>query len=381
MNDSLSWHGSDVDVSTLDRKLSGLWKEMAARHQHVHPVRTQIFNLVVYTADRAEADRIVDRLNALKQAHPSRTVILVADRFQSCSAIDADVTVGFGLGEHHAPKCREQVLLTVRGRAADHLASVVLPLKIAELPTYLWWPGQPLFGHRMFHRLVSAADRLVVDSAEFEAPGDGLADLANLCAGRHSVNDFTWARLTPWREVMAQFFDSQEMRPYVDGIQSLRLEFGAGKAETSRVTAGVLLLLGWVSSCLDWEPETTIDRAVNQNVTFTLLQRERLIPVDVVFVDHGSAATSHFMGLEIIAHAPGKPETRFIVTRADDLQTVHVCVEIAGDTESTRVVPLLTHSDEELLADELAVTGNDSLYGTVVHVASRLAGREVWRST
>lgn len=376
------WQGTNVDVTTLEVTLADLWKGLTSRNRDIHPVRTRLFNLVVYARDASEAKRVMSCLSELRRVHPSRTVILLCDRLDRTSHIDAELTLDCEEHPGDLPTCcHERIQLSVCGRASDHLASIVIPLLIPELPTYLWWPGQPLFGHRVFHRLLRVADQLVVDSAQFDSPGDGLADLAHIAAGKLGVNDFNWARLTPWREVIAQFFDGSDLKPYADAIRSVRLEFGRGEGNSTRGTATVLLLLGWIGSRLGWEPETTLDRPAGEDVTLTVLQHERIIPVELQFREHGTGAACQLMDVEIVSQPRGLQPATFLVHRSADLQTVHISTQLEGEQKIARVIPLSILGDSDLLANELEITSKDALYDAVVQAASRMAGREVWTLT
>ncbi len=73
--------------------------------------------------------------------------------------------------------CYEEVVLSVRGEAAEHLTGIVAPLLIHDLPTHVWWPGDPPFTDPVFDQLVEMGDRLIVDSSDF---GDLLAGLRRL---------------------------------------------------------------------------------------------------------------------------------------------------------------------------------------------------------
>ena len=39
------------------------------------------------------------------------------------------------------------------------------------------------------------------------------------------MTDMNWGRLTPWREMVAGFFDAPNMRPYLDRIGRINLEY------------------------------------------------------------------------------------------------------------------------------------------------------------
>lgn len=374
---SASWQGTDVDAGKVLGQLGAVWKDVTQQGSHKAAIRTSILNLVVFARDHEDAERIVDELRHCSQRHPSRTIVLVADRLHEGTSVDADVSV-YCTGSGSAPLCYEEIIFTGHGRAADHLGSVVTPLLLPELPTYLWWPGQPPFGHRMFHRLLNVADQVVVDSGQFSLPGDGFANLAHLVQGRQGVNDFNWGRLTPWREVVAQFFDGPTWSPYAYDVRSVDLEFGSGTEDFRRATAGVLLLLGWVATGLHWEPETTLDGLASHDQTISVLQGERLIEIHLRFRDHGPQLAGRLCGIELVSQPRTLPPARFAVRRREHQDHAHILMSIHEGQEIQRVVPLQIKTDAELLTDELELAGHDHQYERVVEMASRLAGREIW---
>lgn len=375
---AFTWHATDVTATTVEQQMANLWKQVTEQNADSQAVRTSILNLVVFTTNESEATRISKELRDCTSRHPSRTIILIADRHRAGSSLDAGLSVYCTSSSSGRPVCYEEITITGHGRVADHLASVVIPLLVAELPTYLWWPGQPPFGHRMFHRMLGVADQLVIDSAQFASPGDGLANIARLSHGRWGINDFNWGRLTPWREVIAQFFDGPTWVPYVHGIRSMRLEFGSGTQDYRRATAGLLLVLGWMASRLGWEPETTLEGLAGSEMTLTVVQGDRLIDIDIQFRDHGSRFAGRLAGIEVVSQPKELPPARFSVQRVEDLEHAHVSITVHEGTDIHRVVSLETKSEAQLLTDELELAGHDDLYDSVVEMASRLAGREIW---
>lgn len=376
---TLRWSGDDVDLTTVDHQINELRKDLSRRLDEVSPVVTHVFNLVVYTDSVELAEQVASDLASVSRRHPSRAIILIADRWHQESPIDAEVRLMCSPATGEGPPlCFEQVFVTVQGRAADHLASVVVPLLMPEVPTYLWWPGQPLFGHRLFHRLLASADQLVIDSGQFRSPGDGLNDLARLCSGRYGVNDINWARLKPWREIIAQFFDAPQLTPYAYAIKRISIVFGQGDGDYGKSTAGLLLMLGWVASELGMEPETTLDTVATRDVSLSLLQANSLIDIDVNFRDVGKAVGGKLMSMELRAQTKDGPEAVFFVRRSSDLLHAHVSMRVGSNSEVKRVVALDIKEDPVLLADELAAAGHDRLYERVVEMAARIAGREVW---
>jgi glucose-6-phosphate dehydrogenase assembly protein OpcA len=374
------WRGVDVDLTTVESRLSDLWKELSAKTEELCPVRTHLFNLVAYARDYADAQRIA-RLDQLSQRHASRCIIVVPERGGSQNTLDAEISVLSAPGEDGANALfYEQIILIGHGRAGDHLASIVIPLLMPEIPTYLWWPGQPAFGHRFFHQLLATADQLIIDSAQFSNPGESLADVARIAGNVCGVNDFNWSRLTPWREIIAQFFDGPAMQPYVLGIQSARIELGLGKNESDyrRASSVALLVLGWMAAQLGWQPETTLDEELSGDVRLSVLQGERLVSIEISFREQSAESAGRLIGIEIVSQPADGPPAKFRVSRSQDLERIESSVEVLGESAIRRVVPLGIPGDDRLLAEELSLAGHDRLYERVASEASRLAGREIW---
>jgi glucose-6-phosphate dehydrogenase assembly protein OpcA len=380
----LRWKSEDVDLTSVERELSSLWKQLARQQDRTSPVRTHVFNLLVYASSAAEAHEIESSLEHLGDRQPSRTIILYGDRTPGGSAISAEVSLTCPVGSgDRPPRCFERISICASGRAADHLDSVATPLIISELRTYLWWPGQPPFGYRAFHRLLALTDQLVVDSAQFLSPGDGITNVARLSSGHQGVNDFQWARLVSWREIITQFFDGPGHVEYARNMQSIEVEFagGGGTAHQQYATAGLLLMLGWAGRAFNWQPETTLDGILTSDLELSVVQDSRLIPIHVRFADHGAAAAGRLMRFKLNCGAAHLQNATFTIERTDDLINARVRQEIGSRPVLERVVPLAVRTDIELLVDELELTGHDPLYEDAARCASLLAGRVLWTPT
>jgi len=139
------------------------------------------------------------------------------------------------------------------------------------------------------------------------------------------------------------------------------------------------VLVAWVAEHLGWEPETTLDGLARGDLQLSVLQTERLIPIELQFRDHGPEAAGRLIAIELVSQPKGMPPARFTVGRTEnDLDNAHVCMEIHEGCTISRVVPLHLKTEVELLADELDLGGRDTLYEKVVDMAGRMAGREAW---
>jgi glucose-6-phosphate dehydrogenase assembly protein OpcA len=113
--------------------------------------------------------------------------------------LDADLSLRcFRSGERHV--CGEVIELRLRGNRVQAPASIVLPLAIADLPVFCRWRGEPPFGEAPWEQMVGVADRVIVDSSEWDEPRfDELCEVF----GRTAITDIAWARLRDWRLELA----------------------------------------------------------------------------------------------------------------------------------------------------------------------------------
>ena len=176
--------------------------------------RASVLNLIVTVVDERPAIAWSHTLMALGVRHPSRAIVLVPDPGLA-ARLDARISTHCHDAKGGGDRvCYEEVVLAVRGEAAGHLSGIVSPLLIHDLPTHVWWPGDPPFGDPVFDQLVELGDRVMVDSSDFDDLGPGMRRIAGL-RRRSGVGDLSWERLSWWQELTAQFFDAQRFRRYL----------------------------------------------------------------------------------------------------------------------------------------------------------------------
>lgn len=253
-----AWSGKGVRLgevaSQLGRLHLELSREEAEEHGHPHP-RNCVMNLVICVATPTAAilaDQVVQRIAA---AHPLRAIILSIDPNRdggSNAGLEAEVLTE----AHHLVRGttvqREQVRLEVGIDVLSHLASLLEPLLLSDVPTYLWWTGTPPLTDPRLRAALEVCTLLVVDSADFE---DGplsfvrLAQLAERAPGRVAFADLQWSRQLPWRESVAQVFGPPERLPFLDDLRELSVVCAG---PSGRAWPGAALLVGWVASALGW---------------------------------------------------------------------------------------------------------------------------------
>ena len=231
-----TWSGEDVALADVERALGSLrCGDVTAGN--LPDLRTSVLSHVAWVPPRwREAAESV--LEGLRERHPSRTIVLYPDPDSDRDAIDAEVRVeSFALPGLERHVAAEVVSLRLHDGRVRAPASVVLPLLIADLPVFLRWRGQPEFYGGPFEQLTDVADRLVVDSGEWDGLPAAYPQLAEFFAAV-AVSDIAWARAERWRRAIARLW------PDVAEVRELTVE---------GPQADALLLAGWLRSRLQHE--------------------------------------------------------------------------------------------------------------------------------
>jgi len=368
---TLEWSGQAVDVLAIDAALQRLRQEAAdgapaegaaqPAEGTAHGTRTSVLTLVTYAFDGATAQRATQTIANLPEYHPSRSIVVLAEPSDDEPVIDARLSAHC----HIAPGlegqvCFEEIALTVKGRAAGHLHSIVLPLLVPDLPVFGWWTGDLPDDSHLLDDVLDTADRLIVDSTRFGETERSLARLAHLMQSRGAVlSDLGWARLNPWRQLIAQFFDEPGLRQYLDRLTALDIEHASGSS------AQALLLAGWLADRLGWRPSG------KQNHTY----RARSAGGDVIVSVHAEPAPDREPGslLSVLLKASkdGRTATFRVQRREPQLATA---AAKAPETSFERTVRLATGGDPEMLAEELETAGRDQAYSQALATAASLSG-------
>jgi glucose-6-phosphate dehydrogenase assembly protein OpcA len=264
--------------------------------------------------------------------------------------------------------CGEQIVITTRGQAGRHLPSLADQLILADLPAFLWWTGDLSFAlEPLFDRLATLADRFIVDSAAFRSLGPAVVRLRRLARHHHSgvMSDLSWARLTPWRELVSQFFDSPTLRTRLGAIDNLAIEYAPSGSDGP---AQALLLLGWLGAVLEWVPDS-------DTVPVEWPAHGRFRRADGKFVEFTAAPAESegVAGLRQIILRAGKTDS-FRVARTEEGQHALTEANLAGVPPIQRTAGFGAADVNTLLAHELMLFGRDHVYESALAVAVTLAG-------
>ena len=406
----LPWAGKTIRMENVEEELSRLWRISAdnMRTGQNTNVRTSVLNLIICAPDTESAQRASALLRDLSSTHLARVTILILDESNTTSSVLFSwVTLRcFSVISDVMRHCFEQTTILASGSAVRSITNIIQPLLKPDLPAYLWWVGDPPSDDTIFSNLVELSNRVIVDSTSFFNPEQDIHTLALIrqstpdCA----LSDLNWGRITPWRQLIAQFFDISEYRPFLDGLTSIEIEHAAAPLATPTRTeqgdvspnpACALLLAGWLKARLGWSSSTeksknihdtpsgtyhwAMERTQSQRLGSSRSRTSKLTSTPKPSIDIRPQVQSQMRPgsiclIRLTGYADGKRAT-FIINREGDPDLVLTSVKLSDEIRPQRTVSLAAaHKESELLHDELEILGHDDLFEqTLEELAELLA--------
>ncbi|HEX7496959.1 MAG TPA: glucose-6-phosphate dehydrogenase assembly protein OpcA [Candidatus Limnocylindrales bacterium] len=327
--------------------------------------RTSVLNLVVLAGDEGTAERCAAIIASAASRHASRSLILSAVNPDGEPGLEASVealalTTAVGRTETGA----ETIYIRACGETGRHLASIIVPLLVHDLPVALWWPNDPPFDSHRAGRLLPLADRLIVDGSAWSGSGlDILAQLA-VAAERFDLVPIDWSMLrqSRWREAVASVYDLPDLRPHLGAVRRIDVEYSTDDPGDQAGNTNVvrpLYHVAWLASRLGMTVRDSLRREPDGRRVATLRQRNHQVSVVLKPADSklpaGSTVrvviTSQVRGTDLVGE----------VTAGD--RDVEVTVRDGGRVRLKRTylaprlndVDLLSLSVEENAADPVSV--------------------------
>ncbi len=341
-------------------------------------MRTSVLTLVVIATRPEISERALAAIEALHQRHPSRALVVSPGDYDGPATMDAHIYAECKLNDRAGSEmCTEQILVKTGGELSQHLARVVTPLLIHDLPVVLWWPDDPPFGTRQFNEVIQTADRLLVDSGTFhEEGGRRLAGLATAVSEGISVSDIGWLRLNLWRELLAEMFDHPLLTKELDHINSVRIDV-ARPTSTLRISKAAYYL-GWLSARLGWEVVRPLTRARKEDelLTATLRRGRREINVDLrpvrATLDGSKRAPGSLVRVDIESVRPRSTVRARITRQADHLLATADWNSAQVTRRAGRLEPF---EEMPFIAEALDSTGTDRIFEqALVHAVRLVSG-------
>ena len=260
---------------------------------------------------------------------------------------------------------------------------MVAPLLIHDLPTFVWWPGDPPLRNPIFEQLVEMGDRLIVDSSDFGDLLTGLRRLSNL-RRRSGVGDLAWGRLAWWQELSAQFFDAPRFRRFLPNLSRLHVRYSSAPATADAAAADddvapgcasplvqALLYAGWIATRLGWKRARSVEPLAGGRLRLLLEGRYEMVDLLIEPVETDDVKPGELTSVRLRAYGEAGA-AEFIIDRSGDEATVATNAD--GMTAMLRRVTMDVPNEPELIAAQLTMDLVDPVYQDALRAAAILLG-------
>jgi glucose-6-phosphate dehydrogenase assembly protein OpcA len=329
-----------LKVAEIEQQLRDIWKGFSQKDQKA-VTRAQVMNLIVYTSDK-EAETEISRVLADVAADsPGRMIVLIQDADLPVSALNAWVNaLCHPSSGGRKQVCCEQIMIHAGDRDPFQWSSIVLPLIVPDVPVFLWWRDHPDEDVPLLNSVLEVCDRLILDSASsnnFKT----IIDVMNAHGEWLAISDLNWAKMTPWRHAIANFYDHLTCGSRLEEIEQIKIEF-----ESPFERAGqAYLLLGWLASSLKWNWTGVTDfRTAAGN------------PIHVEII-HRSNPLDRLLNVNLLSQ-----NAEFKVSLSEDSLYLRTEVTLHQQQRGVQLVNIPSRSLSVLLGKELSILGHDSVY-------------------
>jgi glucose-6-phosphate dehydrogenase assembly protein OpcA len=266
--------------------------------------------------------------------------------------------------------CCEYIMLKGIEPALAQSTSLIESLVKSELPSFLWWKGEPSFEQDLFQQLAKACTVLIVDSSSFVSrPEIHLAQLDELRAAGVQVADLNWRRLAPWQELTAEAFDAPERLQSLLSVDRVTLHHEKG----NRTQA--LLYLGWLASRLNWKVQSKLYEGGDletQRIFFTGINDQQ-IEADLLAIEdqNPGLVIGDLLDLRLTSTNPEADCCMILCSET----TGCMRMEAQGGAEScwvNQVTPVADQKAENLLSEQLRTTMRDLLFEESLAIVAQI---------
>lgn len=392
-----------VEPSAIEAELDNDWRVANARALAgggQAAARTSVLTLVIYSDTDTQAQRALAAVRALTNQHPSRCVVIApVQDGSSGKPLEAFIQTR-SEGGGGAMSYGEEIVLRATPSASEHLAGAILPLILSGLPAFLWWQGEPPWHTPLFEATIDGFNRLLVDTCEMRRSDQALVALDDVVRRKKAscaITNFSFARLNPWRELVAQFFDSSELLPYLYNIDRLSIEYAAGEFNQHSNASQAYLFAGWLASRLDWTiaggapsqlveggRDHTLRDLSGRKIALEISPRYGTPLVPWLSLsrnpDGQAVGPGALMSVYLRSQINGSVATFSVARETQDLRHVSTSCQAPQVSMPSQTIYMPSLGESASLAAELQRVGHDVVFEESLALAAQLLGAPARRS-
>lgn len=329
-------------VAEIEQQLREIWKGFSETgHKGDAVTRAQVMNLIAYSSSKDADAQISQILAGVSVENPGRMIVLIRDRELPESVINSWVNALCHIASGGRQQvCCEQIVIHAGERDPFRWSSVVLPLIVPDVPVFLWWNDPPHADLPLLNAILEATDRLILDSS-LASDFNTIVELMQQHGEWLAISDLNWARLTPWRQAIAGFYDHLACGRRLQEIHRIEIVTESNSEQTGSAS----LLIGWFASGLGWK------RAGKSG-----LHNAQQMPV-AVNIDRRPGASDRLLEVNLLG-----PDAKYSVSLMEDSLHLQTRATIRNKDRGTQVVKLPDQTLSGLIRREVSILGRDEIY-------------------
>jgi glucose-6-phosphate dehydrogenase assembly protein OpcA len=359
-----------LNVQAIEQTLADLWKQTASHPEDTGDeavLRARAADLMIFLNNESLLAETQQLVSELASFHPCRALLMVGSKNEPARDIEVYVSTFCSLQPRADSRylCCEAITLTARGSFVSELPSAALPLLVPDLPVFLWWRELPGAQDKIFSQLCLTADRVVIDSGEFHDIHSGFAAVSGLFGRTDEeavlLTDLNWARLTPWRAALANFYDVADYRTQLDHITDVCISSVSDTTNESGMSSQALLILAWLASRLQWN-FAAVTPTQPPDLGFRFDRSDRAIQVTLKHAQRPGMKPGRLFQVELKCDS----QAMFVVSRSEDGLHLATHSAVGEQAYPGQLVPVGNWSEAEMLSREMEILCNDKIYEDAV---------------
>jgi glucose-6-phosphate dehydrogenase assembly protein OpcA len=360
-----------ADVAVIEKELASLSKLTVEAGAPRHVLRACACSLISILQNRDRAVEFLPALARVSESHPNRSLIAFAENApagtQAEEKVRAWIHTQCSTRFSGQPQvCCEVILAAAQPKDFAELSNFLSALVREDLPVYVYWRSLKTEDEELLKRLARHADLLIVDSHRSRENPERRFRLLQLLMDPFdgiSIRDLNWARLTPWRDLLSQFFDPPAARRYLREISEV--DITRNISNPGSIPTRTLLLTGWLASRMGWR-QASASRSGDRWISrWTADQGEIRVTFTGTAAQEGQIPGIHSIALRTQSNAT------FSVSMEQGASCITAAAS-AADFELTHSVPYEDRDEASLLIEELTHTSEDTVFKAALKCALQL---------
>jgi hypothetical protein len=235
-------------LADLDQDLRAMWKAAAAAREGGGGIYRAALSNLVTPLDAEGHRRYASTLVEVTRRHPSRLIVVEIGHEEEPGGLQGEVAALCHVRQAGGYVCSEQIVLRGGASAGPLVPSAVRSLLVGNLPlTLLDLREGPTPG--WVEEICERADLRLCDSGNLPPGAERHAFWARVAGDAEGrVRDLAWVCLAPWREVVADAFDTARLTPALREVREVAIEIGSDVP----CSPGPPLFAAWIASRLGW---------------------------------------------------------------------------------------------------------------------------------